>query len=161
MVKAALGSTLFFFAAPCVVAGLIPWWINGWDDPRFWPAALLIVAGAVVVVRAFVRFVREGRGTPAPIAPTERLVIGGDFRFVRNPMYVGVVTIVLGQALLFLDLALLAYAVGAWAVMAAFVRWHEEPVLRQRYGSQYEEYCKTVPPWIPKVRPSRRTDRPA
>jgi protein-S-isoprenylcysteine O-methyltransferase Ste14 len=159
MVKAALGSTLFFFAAPCVVAGLIPWGIDGWDDPRFWPAVLLIVAGAIVVLRAFVRFVREGRGTPAPIAPTEQLVIGGDYRFVRNPMYVGVVTAILGQALLFLDLALLVYAIGIWAMMAAFVRWYEEPVLRERYASQYDEYRKAVPAWIPRVRPWRRTGR--
>lgn len=153
MLKAVLGSTVFFFAAPCVVAGVIPWAINGWSEPRFWPALLLVVAGLVVLLRAFVRFVREGRGTPAPIAPTEQLVIGGDYRFVRNPMYVGVVAIVLGQALLFLDAWLLGYALFAWAVMASFVRWYEEPVLRERYGSQYEEYCETVPAWLPKVRP--------
>ncbi|NEA34443.1 isoprenylcysteine carboxylmethyltransferase family protein [Streptomyces sp. SID13031] len=153
MVKAVLGSTAFFFAAPCVVAGAVPWWINGWSEVRFWPSLLLIVAGLVVLLRAFARFVREGRGTPAPIAPTEQLVIGGDYRFVRNPMYVGVVAAVAGQAVLFLDPWLFAYAVVAWVVMASFVRWYEEPVLRQRYGPQYEEYCKTVPAWIPKVRP--------
>jgi protein-S-isoprenylcysteine O-methyltransferase Ste14 len=152
MLKAVLGSTVFFFAAPCVVAGVIPWWISRWDDPRFWPALLLIVAGLIVLLRAFVRFVREGRGTPAPIAPTERLVIGGDYRFVRNPMYVGVVAIVLGQALLFLDGWLFAYAVLAWAVMASFVHWYEEPVLRRRYGSQYKQYCETVPAWLPRLR---------
>jgi protein-S-isoprenylcysteine O-methyltransferase Ste14 len=107
----------------------------------------------IVLLRAFVRFVREGRGTPAPIAPTERLVIGGDYRFVRNPMYVGVVAAVLGQALLFLDPWLFAYAVAGWAVMASFGHWYEVPVLRKRYGSQYEEYCKTVPAWLPRVRP--------
>ncbi|MEV8374109.1 isoprenylcysteine carboxylmethyltransferase family protein [Kribbella sp. NPDC056861] len=159
MVKAVLGSTAFFFAAPCVVAGLIPWWINGWEEPRFWPALLVVIAGVIVVVRAFVRFVREGRGTPAPIAPTEQLVVGGDFRFVRNPMYVGVVSAVLGQALLFLDPRLLAYGVGAWLVMASFVRWYEEPLLRQRYASQYDEYREAVPAWIPRVRPWRRTGR--
>jgi protein-S-isoprenylcysteine O-methyltransferase Ste14 len=152
MLKAILGSTVFFFAAPCVVAGVIPWAIDGWHDPQFWPALLIVLAGLVVVLRAFIRFVREGRGTPAPIAPTEQLVVGGDYRFVRNPMYVGVVAIVLGQALLFLDLGLLAYGVIAWAVMAAFVHWYEEPVLRRRYGSQYEEYCEAVPAWLPKVR---------
>jgi protein-S-isoprenylcysteine O-methyltransferase Ste14 len=152
MVKAALGSTAFFFAAPCVVAGVIPWWISGWPAPRLWPGILLIAVGAVILLRAFVRFVREGRGTPAPIAPTERLVIGGDYRFVRNPMYVGVVAAVLGQALLFLDPWLFAYAVAAWAVMASFVRWYEEPVLRRRYGPQYEEYCRAVPAWLPRLK---------
>jgi protein-S-isoprenylcysteine O-methyltransferase Ste14 len=152
MVKAVLGSTAFFFAAPCVVAGLIPWWIIGWSEVEFWPGALLVIGGVVILLRAFVRFVREGRGTPAPIAPTEQLVIGGDYRFVRNPMYVGVVATVLGQALLFLDPWLLGYAIVAWAVMASFVHWYEEPVLRRRYGAQYEEYRKSVPAWIPRVR---------
>ncbi|MEU4190599.1 isoprenylcysteine carboxylmethyltransferase family protein [Kribbella sp. NPDC026611] len=152
MVKSVLGSTLFFFAAPCVVGGLIPWWLSGWSSPHFWPAFLIVAAGAFVVLRAFIRFVREGRGTPAPIAPTEELVIGGDYRFVRNPMYVGVVTAILGQALLFLSLAVLVYGVIAWAVMAAFVKGYEEPVLLETYGTQYEDYRRKVPAWIPRVR---------
>jgi protein-S-isoprenylcysteine O-methyltransferase Ste14 len=67
-------------------------------------------------------------------------------------MYVGVVAAVLGQALLFLDPWLFLYAVVGWAVMASFVRWYEEPVLRRRYGSQYEEYCRAVPAWLPRLR---------
>jgi protein-S-isoprenylcysteine O-methyltransferase Ste14 len=152
VLKAVLGSAVFFFAAPCVVAGLVPWWINGWSEPRFWPAAILVAAGVVELLRAFARFVREGRGTPAPVAPTEQLVIGGDYRFVRNPMYVAVVTIILGQALLFLDLWLLVYGVLAWAVMASFVRWYEEPALLRQYGAQYQEYRRTVPAWLPRFR---------
>ncbi|MFG1621465.1 methyltransferase family protein [Kribbella sp. NPDC049227] len=152
MLKAALGSTAFFFAAPCVVGGVIPWAVSGWAAPRFWPGLVVVAAGAFVVLRAFVRFVLEGRGTPAPVAPTEELVVGGDYRFVRNPMYVGVVTAILGQALLFLDLRVLAYGVLAWAVMAAFVRWYEEPVLLQRYGAQYDPYRRSVPAWVPRFR---------
>jgi protein-S-isoprenylcysteine O-methyltransferase Ste14 len=154
MVKAVLGSTVFFFAAPCVVAGVLPWWISGWAAPRFWLGFVVVAAGAFVVLRAFVRFVREGRGTPAPVAPTEELVVGGDYRFVRNPMYVGVVAAIGGQALVFLDWRVFGYGVIAWAVMASFVRWYEEPVLRERYGRQYDEYCRAVPAWIPRV--SRR-----
>ncbi|WP_406050418.1 methyltransferase family protein [Kribbella sp. NBC_00889] len=152
MLKAALGSTAFFFAAPCVVGGVIPWAVSGWAAPRFWPGFVVVAAGAFVVLRAFVRFVLEGRGTPAPVAPTEELVVGGDYRFVRNPMYVGVVTAILGQALLFLDLRVLTYGVLAWAVMAAFVRWYEEPVLLQRYGAQYDAYRRSVPAWVPRFR---------
>jgi protein-S-isoprenylcysteine O-methyltransferase Ste14 len=152
VLKAALGSTAFFFAAPCVVGGVIPWAVSGWAAPRFWPGFVVVAAGAFVVLRAFVRFVLEGRGTPAPVAPTEELVVGGDYRFVRNPMYVGVVTAILGQALLFLDLGVLAYGVLAWAVMAAFVRWYEEPVLLQRYGAQYDAYRRSVPAWVPRFR---------
>jgi protein-S-isoprenylcysteine O-methyltransferase Ste14 len=151
VLKAVLGSTAFFFVAPCVVGGVVPWWVSGWAAPRFWPGFVLVAAGAFVVLRAFVRFVREGRGTPAPIAPTEELVVGGDYRFVRNPMYVGVVTAILGQALVFLDAGVLAYGVLAWAVMASFVRFYEEPVLRERYGRRYEEYCRAVPAWVPRV----------
>lgn len=152
LLKPVLGSTLFFFLAPGVVAGLIPWWISGWPAPRFWPAIVLVGAGVFVLLRAFARFVREGRGTPAPVAPTERLVVGGDYRYVRNPMYVAVVATVLGQALLFLDLGLLVYAVAAGALMASFVHWYEEPVLRQRYGREYEEYCRDVHAWWPRFR---------
>jgi protein-S-isoprenylcysteine O-methyltransferase Ste14 len=152
MIKSVLGSTAFFFAAPCVVGGVVPWWISGWAAPRFWPGLVLVVAGAYVVLRAFVRFVREGRGTPAPVAPTEELVVGGDYRYVRNPMYVGVVTAIVGQALTFLNPWILGYGVLAWAVMASFVRWYEEPALLRQYGAQYEAYRNTVPAWIPRLR---------
>jgi protein-S-isoprenylcysteine O-methyltransferase Ste14 len=102
-----------------------------------------------------VRFVREGRGTPAPVAPPEVLVVGGDYRYVRNPMYVAVVACVLGQALVLGSLALLGYAVVVWLGMAAFVRWYEEPTLRSQFGTDYEEYLGAVPAWIPRVRPWR------
>ena len=114
--------------------------------------ALLVVA-IVVLVRAFARFVTEGRGTPAPVAPTERLVIGGEYRFVRNPMYVAVVGAVLAQAMIFGSLSLLAYAAVLWAVMAAFVHWYEEPVLLKSYGEEYQRYRQAVPAWLPRLRP--------
>jgi hypothetical protein len=91
---AAIGSIAFFMLAPCVVAGVIPWWLTGWEVRNVWPVGVrvvgtaLIAAGAVVLVQAFVRFVHEGLGTPAPVAPTETLVVGGLYRYVRNPIYV-------------------------------------------------------------------------
>jgi len=160
--QAALGSTLFFLAAPGIVAGAVPWWITRWrlDASDAWPdvarvvgGLALVAAGLFVLVRAFWRFVSEGAGTPAPVAPTERLVIGGDYRYVRNPMYVAVVAIVVSQALLFGSAALAAYAAGCWLAMAAFVRWHEEPVLRRRFGAEYDAYCRAVPAWRPRLRP--------
>jgi protein-S-isoprenylcysteine O-methyltransferase Ste14 len=114
---------------------------------------VLLVAGVVVLVRAFARFAIEGRGTPAPIARTEQLVIGGDYRFVRNPMYLAVVTSVLGQAMIFGSLGLLLYAAAVWAMTAAFVRWYEEPVLLERYGDEYERYRHAVRAWLPRLRP--------
>jgi protein-S-isoprenylcysteine O-methyltransferase Ste14 len=160
--RAAAGSVLFFLVAPGVVAGVLPWWISGWNLPRSTSllsatgvalGALIVLAGLFVLVRAFVRFVVEGLGTPAPVAPTENLVVGGDYRYVRNPMYVAVVAIILGQSLVFASPALLLYAVAAWLVMASFVHWHEEPVLRRRFGTAYLEYCRNVRAWLPRRRP--------
>jgi protein-S-isoprenylcysteine O-methyltransferase Ste14 len=154
---------VFFAVAPGVVAGVVPWALTGWQagDAPGWllpvrAAGAVLVAGcAVVLVQAFVRFVREGRGTPAPVAPTERLVVGGLYRHVRNPMYVAVVGAILGQAALLARPVLLAYAVVAGAGMAAFVHWHEEPVLAARYGEQYAAYRRAVPGWVPRMRPWR------
>jgi protein-S-isoprenylcysteine O-methyltransferase Ste14 len=94
----------------------------------------------IVLVGAFVRFVVEGLGTPAPIAAPERLVIGGAYRYVRNPMYVAVLAAIVGQALLLGQLGLLLYAAAAWVVVAVFVRFYEEPTLTQRFGADYEAY---------------------
>jgi uncharacterized membrane protein len=96
----------------------------------------LLVAGALV--QAFVRFVVEGVGTPAPVAPTEHLLVGGLYRHVRNPMYLAVLTMIVGQALVLGQPALLLYTVAVGAAFATFVRWYEEPALRRRFGEEYE-----------------------
>ncbi|MBX3570304.1 MAG: isoprenylcysteine carboxylmethyltransferase family protein [Rhizobiaceae bacterium] len=160
---AVAGSAFFFLCAPGVVAGVIPWMLT---DRYHMPlaslpgasglAAILIAAGLAVLIHAFVRFVAEGAGTPAPVAPTERLVIGGIYRHVRNPMYVAVMSIILGQALLFGAAAVAVYAGLALAAMAAFVRFYEEPVLARRYGAQYEAYRRAVPGWLPRLTPWRQ-----
>jgi len=159
---AAAGSALFFACAPGVVAGLIPWLLT---DRYHMPlssnagsrivAALLIGAGLAVLVHAFVRFVTEGFGTPAPVAPTEHLVIGGLYRHVRNPMYLAVVGMVIGQAILFASPALLAYAALVATAMVSFVRFYEEPTLARRYGAAYEAYRNAVPGWLPRLTPWR------
>jgi protein-S-isoprenylcysteine O-methyltransferase Ste14 len=157
---AAAGTSVFFVLAPGVVDGLIPWWLTGWHTHPWWPpvrvaGALLTIAGAAVLVRAFVRFVVEGAGTPAPVAPTERLVVGGLYRYVRNPMYVAVVTVIVGQALLLGQAGLLWYAAIVWLTVATFVRLYEEPTLSRQFGSSYAEYRKAVPAWLPRLRPWR------
>ncbi|HEX7254786.1 MAG TPA: isoprenylcysteine carboxylmethyltransferase family protein [Gaiellaceae bacterium] len=162
--RAALGSAVFFLLAPGVVAGLIPWWLTGWEreEPaQFWvvprvPGGALVVVGVGVLLHAFVRFVVEGMGTPAPVAPTERLVVGGLYRYVRNPMYLAVLAAIVGQAFLLGRLELLAYAALVAAVVAAFVHWYEEPTLRRQFGEEYDAYQQAVPGWIP--RPGRRYD---
>src|SRR5947209_10168194 len=141
--RAAVGSLLFLMIAPGVVAGLVPWLLTGWSaNDWFWPAQLLggvlIAAGVAVLLPAFVRFVVEGIGTPAPVAPTERLVVGGMYRYVRNPMYLAVVAAIIGQALALGQPALLWYAAAVGAATGAFVRWYEEPTLRRQFGAQYE-----------------------
>jgi protein-S-isoprenylcysteine O-methyltransferase Ste14 len=113
----------------------------------------LIIAGIAVLLAAFTRFVLEGRGTPAPVAPTERLVIGGLYRFVRNPMYLAVGSTILGQALLLLRPILLGYAAVFFGAVAAFVHWYEEPTLARTYGAQYEAYRRAVPGWWPRRTP--------
>ena len=155
--RAALGSLVFLGVAPGVVAGLVPWLLTGWEA-RSVPlvasviGVLLIGVGAVALLSAFVRFVVEGLGTPAPVAPTERLVVGGLYRHVRNPMYLAVAAVIVGQALLLGRLVLLAYAVAFAAAVWAFVRWYEEPTLARRFGADYEAYRRAVPAWLPRPR---------
>jgi protein-S-isoprenylcysteine O-methyltransferase Ste14 len=159
---AAAGSALFFAVAPVMVAGVVPYLLTGWEAGGDWwlplrvLGAALVVVGAGVLVQAFVRFVVEGLGTPAPVAPTENLVVGGPYRYVRNVMYIAVTAAIVGQALLLCRADLLVYAAVAWAGMAAFARFHEEPALARRYGAQYEEYRSAVPAWLPRRQPRPR-----
>jgi protein-S-isoprenylcysteine O-methyltransferase Ste14 len=160
---AILGSALFFVAAPCVVAGVIPWWVTRWE---FWPpffgleptraiGMVSIVAGVCGLVDSFARFALQGLGTPAPIAPTRHLLVTGLYRYVRNPMYLAVVAIILGQAILLGDWRLIIYGALFWAVFYLFVVSYEEPTLRQTFGAEYEAFRANVPRWIPRVTPWR------
>ena len=158
---AALGSAVFFLVAPGVVAGLVPWLLTDWDGGDTWlplqvGGALLVIAGVAALVYSFARFATEGRGTPAPVAPTERLVVGGLYRYVRNPMYVAVLATILGQALLFWCWGALLYAAGVFAAVFSFVRVYEEPTLERTYGREYDEYRRAVPGWLPRLRPLKR-----
>ena len=156
---AAVGSIAFFVLAPGVVAGVVPWWLTGWrmrEPLPFWAplrvlGAALIVAGTVVLVYAFVQFVTEGVGTPAPVAPTERLVVSGLYRYVRNPMYLAVIATIVGQGLLLGRMVLLLYAFAVGLAFSVFVSGYEEPTLRRRYGAEYEAYRRAVPRWWPRL----------
>ncbi len=155
--RAAAGSLVFLLLAPGVAAGLVPWLLTGWESTSpAWPwrvaGALLIAGGLAVVLHAFARFVLEGLGTPAPVAPPEHLVVGGLYRHLRNPMYVAVAATIAGQSLLLGRPVLLAYAALFLAVTAAFVRFYEEPVLRRQFGDEYERYRRAVPGWWPRLR---------
>jgi protein-S-isoprenylcysteine O-methyltransferase Ste14 len=156
--RAAAGSFVFLLIAPGVVAGLIPWLLTGWEAETWWVplrvlGGLMIGPGLVVLLGAFARFVLEGIGTPAPVAPTERLVVGGAYRYVRNPMYLAVGALIVGQALALGQGGLFAYAVAFGVAVAAFVHGYEEPVLAQRFGAEYDAYRRAVPAWWPRVTP--------
>jgi protein-S-isoprenylcysteine O-methyltransferase Ste14 len=156
--RAAIGSLVFLVLAPGVVAGLLPWLITDWSahdwslPVRLFGGAL-IGAGSAFLIAAFARFVVEGIGTPAPVAPTQRLVVGGAYRYVRNPMYLAVASIIAGEGLLLGQAILLAYALVFAAAVTAFVRGYEEPTLASRYGAEYEAYRSAVPRWLPRLKP--------
>jgi protein-S-isoprenylcysteine O-methyltransferase Ste14 len=159
--RVALGSALFLVVGPGTVTGFVPWLLTRWRARRPVPGGVaaraagtvLIGAGGSFLVSAYVRFVREGIGTPAPVAPPTELVVGGLYRYVRNPMYLALASIVLGQALLLGRRELLAY-VGVMAVPVHLtVRFYEEPVLARKFGERYERYCANVPRWRPRLSP--------
>jgi protein-S-isoprenylcysteine O-methyltransferase Ste14 len=158
-VSNAVGAAIFFLIAPATIAGAIPFVLTGWRiaEPFFgseisrWPAAILLVSGLAVIIDSFVRFVREGRGTPAPVAPPEQLVTRGPYRWVRNPMYLAVLALIAGQALLFASGLLLAYGVVVALAFHMFVVWYEEPTLRQKFGAGYEVYAAEVSRWMPRA----------
>ena len=156
-----LGTILFLLVAPGTVVGLVPWWISHWIiRPPFFGlrifqvlGVLLILAGTPAVLDSFARFAWQGLGTPAPIFPTQQLVVSGFYRYVRNPMYVGLVWVIVGQGLLFADLRLFYYVAAVWLATHIFVITYEEPTLRRTYGVEYELSCSHVPRWIPRLTP--------
>jgi protein-S-isoprenylcysteine O-methyltransferase Ste14 len=162
-VRALVGTIVFTAVVPATVVVLAPYWISGWRlrEPFLgtsltrWLGVLLIVAGLPLFVSFLGRFVFEGRGTPAPVAPTEHLVVGGPFRQTRNPGYVAVLAMLVGQALVLASPGVLVYAALVALAFHLFVLFYEEPTLRRAYGVEYDAYCARVPRWIPR-RPASR-----
>lgn len=160
-VLAVAGSAVFLVVAPGFVAGLVPWRISHWRlEPPFFGilpfrfvGGMLLVLGVIGILDSFARFALQGVGTPAPIFPTRHLVVTGLYRFVRNPIYVAVVSAILGQALILGNVALLAYGAVVWMLFHLFVLIYEEPTLRASFGSDYESFCTGVPRWIPRLTP--------
>jgi protein-S-isoprenylcysteine O-methyltransferase Ste14 len=160
---AVLGSAVFFVVAPCTLAGLVPWSMTHWQlQPPFLGleltrglGAIMILAGVPGLVDSFARFALQGLGTPAPIAPTRNLVVTGLYRYVRNPIYVAVVAIILGQAVLIGDWRLIVYGALLWLFFHVWVVAYEEPTLEQTFGREYEAFRGGVPRWIPRMTPWR------
>ncbi len=161
--RAIAGSIVFLFVAPGIVAGLIPWGLSQYRllppllgvEPLRWLGGLLLVLGGALLLETFARFALQGRGTPAPIAPTATLVVTGSYRFVRNPMYVAVVSLILGQGLLLGNALVLGYGLVVWLTVHFFVLAYEEPTLSATYGAQYDRYRAHVRRWVPRLTPWR------
>lgn len=157
--KPLLQTLLFTIIVPGTVAGLIPYLIQrNYDalslnlDLGRYLGILAIILGIIVYLAAAGAFALIGRGTPAPTHPTEKLVIEGLHRYVRNPMYLGVLNMLLGDALWFRSGLILIYTAFFFAVFNTFVLLYEEPALRRTYGDEYVRYCESTPRWIPRLK---------
>ena len=153
----ALKSLLFLIVAPGMVAGYIPLVLLR-RGPQIetgifaYLAFPLWLIGGVILLWSFWNFLIQGRGTPAPIDPPRELVAVGFYRYVRNPMYVGVLAIIIGHFLRFGYWNLLVYAVIVFLAFNTFVTYYEEPTLKRQFGKSYEDYLQNVPRWIPKFK---------
>lgn len=119
------------------------------------PGIILILAGAMLAAHTVGLFVVLGQGTPAPFDPPKRFVPRGPYRFVRNPMYVGGISVLIGLSLQAHSPATTLMALAVFILVHTFVLVFEEPDLRKRFGQEYESYCKTVPRWVPRLTPPR------
>jgi protein-S-isoprenylcysteine O-methyltransferase Ste14 len=152
-----LKTLLFTILVPGFVTVYVPYILLGrtytpGHGPLAWLGLFCAIIGAAFYFRCAWEFAVRGLGTPAPIAPTKFLVVTGLHRYVRNPMYIGVLLVISGQAALFHAPRVADY--GALCILLAhlFVVSYEEPTLRRQFGQSYEEYLRTVPRWIPRFR---------
>jgi protein-S-isoprenylcysteine O-methyltransferase Ste14 len=151
----AIKTLLFTVFVPGTVMVYIPYRLHAGSEhtlePSHWALTLFavfcILAGIGIYLRCAWDFISEGLGTPAPLDPPKRLVVGGLYRRNRNPMYQGVVMTMLAESLLFLDSSLLIYAGAIALLFHTSVYFYEEPMLMQRFGEDYRHYCNLVPRW--------------
>jgi len=153
----ALRSLLWTLLLPGMFGVYLPWRYFGvsrvqvdFTNPLDLLGLGLIVIGAALLAACIWEFARRGRGTLSPADPPKELVVQGLYRYVRNPMYLSVSTMVLGQALLARSTALLLYWAIFFAVVNLFVRFYEEPALRRQFGESYQRYTQRVGRWLPR-----------
>lgn len=156
--SAVIRTLIFTILVPGFWTVMMPYWLlprGTMPDLRGAGAAglLLIAAGvALYFACAFWGFALRGKGTPLPMDPPEKLVVEGPYRVVRNPMYWSVGSVMLGEAAVFHSFALLELAAAFAVGVNLFVLLYEEPALRRKFGAEYEEYCRQVPRWLPRLR---------
>ena len=122
-------------------------------SPFRWLGVFLIALGLAVLLDSFARFAWQGLGTPAPVAPPKHLVVTGLYRYVRNPIYVAVTSLIFGQGLFFGNASVLEYGLVVWLGFHIFVLAYEEPTLRNKFGDEYKEFCANVRRWLPRIKP--------
>lgn len=142
---------LFTIFMPGTFIVLVPLWLASGRSPSCWSWLGLVplALGAAIYFHCMWDFAVKGRGTPAPIDPPRTLVVSGLFRCVRNPMYVGIILVLAGWAILFTSVRVLLYATGAALFVHLFIVFYEEPTLRRRFGASYQDYCRHVRRWLP------------
>jgi protein-S-isoprenylcysteine O-methyltransferase Ste14 len=153
----ALKTLLFTILVPGTLLGLVPWLLLRWSGEAVMPSLsvwliglLPFCVGIILYFWCAGAFTFIGRGTPAPIDAPVFLVKSGPYRWVRNPMYIGVLSVWFGEAILFHSLLLAGFGVLIALVVHLFVVFYEEPTLRRRFGESYETYLRTVPRWLPR-----------
>ncbi|MCI0442764.1 isoprenylcysteine carboxylmethyltransferase family protein [bacterium] len=150
-----LKNLLFTLISPCTVAVYIPYLLTRNETAKgrlsFAISILIFATGAAIYFWCLWNFASYGKGTPAPIDAPKKLVTSGLYRYVRNPMYVGVITTILGWVILYHSWVLLIYAFFFWICFELFIVFYEEPHLRKIFGAEYEQYCARVGRWIPKI----------
>jgi len=164
----ALASAVWFVTVGGTFGCVLPYLQQEWHFHQplpYWAVAqaagaILIFAGVVPVTSSFVEFIRAG-GTPIPVAAPPHLVVSGFYRYVRNPIYVGFLVVLLGQVLLFGSFGLLKYTAVAWCVGAAAVHFYEQPVLSRKFGAEYQAYQRAVRAWLPRLHPWTPAERDA
>ena len=161
-INLALRSLFWALLFPGFFAGYVPWrWFGVRDvalrarDPLHWLALAAIALGVFLLALCVIEFARRGRGTLSPADPPRALVVQGPYRWVRNPMYLAVTLVLLGEVLLTRSRGLLLYWALWFTAVNLFIRAYEEPTLRRQFGAEYGRYCASVRRWLPRTRPWR------
>lgn len=157
MISLFFRNLFFTILQPGIVAVLVPYWIlgfriQGYFDLSFslakWLAIAIFIAGVTILLICIAGFAIKGKGTLSPADPTKKLVVSGLYKYSRNPMYAGVIMMLIGEAIFFQSATLWIYAGLIFAAFFLFVRFFEEPRLQKDFGDDYKNYCKSVRRWI-------------